>query len=77
VFRAKLQKTGLILKNVVIKIRDKPIRLVLKPYLIAKDRIQVRMEKRGAGLKMPVTLKIKDMPKMLDFAVKHNDAEPA
>ena len=37
------------------------------------------MEKKGAGLKLPVVLKIKDMPKMLDFAFKHKvvaDGEP-
>jgi len=65
--RQKDKLLTLILENVVIKLRDKPLLFCLYPYLTAKDKIQKRMDRKGAGLKLPVTLPIKDMPPMLEF----------
>lgn len=65
--RSKDKLLSLILENVVIKLRDKPILFCLYPYLTAKDKIEQKMNRKGAGLKLPVTLPIKDMPPMLEF----------
>ena len=65
--RSKEKLLSLILENVVIKMRDKPILFCLQPYLTAKDKIEPKLERKGAGLKLPVALPIKDMPPMLEF----------
>ena len=39
----------------------------MSPYLTAKDKIQSHIERKGAGLKLPVQLNIKDMQPMLTF----------
>lgn len=57
----------MVLDSVVVKLKNTPIQLVLNPYYHAKDKIQMRMERKGAGLKMPVALSIKEMPPMLNF----------
>lgn len=69
----KLDGRQLVLTNVSLKLKEKPIKLVMQPYLIARDKIQARMEKRGAGLKLPVALNIKDMPPMLDFKLEYDN----
>ena len=65
--RSKDKLLALILENVIIKLRDKPILFCMQPYLTAKDIILPKLERKGAGLKLPVALNIKDMPPMLQF----------
>jgi hypothetical protein len=43
-------KNYLILNKVAIKIRDKPIKFDFTPYLIAKEKIQKKLDLKGAGL---------------------------
>jgi hypothetical protein len=72
--RSKDKLLSLILENVVIKMRDKPILFCLQPYLTAKDKIDPKLERKGAGLKLPVALSIKDMPPMLEFKFESTSA---
>lgn len=55
------------LNQIIIKIKDKDVQFQLKPYLMAKDKIQKQLDKKGAGLKLDVMMKIQEMPPKLDI----------
>jgi CRISPR/Cas system-associated endoribonuclease Cas2 len=44
----------------------------MQPYLTAKDKMQRRLYYKGAGLKLPVILRIEKMRQMLDFEFRTN-----
>ena len=59
-----------VLNQFVLKLKDKPLKFSIQPYLTAKDKIRGKMDKKGAGLKQPVMITIAEMPPKLTFDIK-------
>jgi hypothetical protein len=60
-----------VLKQLFLKLKEKPIRFTIIPYLTAKEVIRGKLDKKGAGLKKPVMISFESMPQKLNFDIKY------